>query len=87
MIMETGAEKTKLMPSNPSDIKREIKANSQKLQTLSRVKIHRSALQALHNCHETTALTKLKTTWTDNVRPLIQIQIQLDALLCDVSIL
>ena len=71
--MEISAEKTKLMTNNTSGIKREIKVNGQKLETVTSFKYRGSVIndegskpEMLFRIAQTTAaLTWLKPVWND----------------------
>ena len=71
--MEISAEKTKLMTNNTSGINTEIKANGQKLETVTSFKYlgsvttdEGSKLEVLSRIAQTTtALTRLKPVWND----------------------
>ena len=71
--MEISAEKTKLMTNNTSGINTEIKANGQKLETVTSFKYlgsvttdEGSKLEVLSRIAQTAAaLTRLKPVWSD----------------------
>ena len=72
--MEISAEKTKLMTNNTSGINTEIKANGQKLETVTSLKYLGSVItdegskpEILSRTAQTTAaLTRLKPVWNDS---------------------
>ena len=69
----TAAEKTKLMTNNTNDIKKEIKVNGQKLETITSFKYIGSAVSderfkpkmLSRIAQSTAALTRLKPVWND----------------------
>ena len=73
--MEIGAEKTKLMTNNTSGINTEVKANGQKLETVTSFKYLGSVITDEGSKPEirsriaqtTAALTRLKPIWIDKI--------------------